>query len=56
MFKKEKKKAKGKQRSIAGRGGNLCNDLKIEMKVCKTLHMFKAIFRNDIFNKYETKL
>lgn len=46
MIQKEKVRTNLKQRSITIKGVSLWNDLKIAMKLCKTLHMFKAIFKN----------
>lgn len=48
MFQKEEASADVKQRSITVEGVNRWNDLKIEMTLCNTAHVFKAIFRKII--------
>lgn len=56
--KKKKKKVctNVKQTNGIVTGVNLWNDFKTEMKQCKTLHMFKATFRNDAVSKHEAEL
>lgn len=63
MFQKEMARANVKQRNITitcvnlhlpATVVNLWKDKKkTEMKLCKTLHIFKVMFRNNIIKKYK---